>query len=273
MLIKTLVENTAISKDFGSEHGLSLYIETKKHKILFDVGASELFLQNAKKLDVNIADVGFLVISHGHYDHGGGLKTFLKENTKAEVFLHRLAFKKYYAIRPNDELDFIGLDENLKQNKQIVLTSDRFFINSGIQVFSNIAQREAHPKSNGGLLKEYKGQTIDDTFAHEQNLVVEEDGKTLLVTGCAHNGIINILEHFHTLKGRMPNYVIGGFHLSSRSGGNEDFEIIDRIGKYLMGTKAKFYTCHCTGLEPYKRLKAAMDDSIYYLSAGSEITI
>jgi 7,8-dihydropterin-6-yl-methyl-4-(beta-D-ribofuranosyl)aminobenzene 5'-phosphate synthase len=88
MLIKTLVENTSISKDFGSEHGLSLYVETKKHKILFDVGASDLFLQNAKKLNVNIADVDFLVISHGHYDHGGGLKTFLKENTKAEVFLH-----------------------------------------------------------------------------------------------------------------------------------------------------------------------------------------
>ena len=273
MLIKTLVENTSISKDFGSEHGLSLYIETKKHKILFDVGASELFLQNAKKLGVNIADVDFLVISHGHYDHGGGLKTFFKENTKAEVFLHRLAFEKHYAIRKNDELDFIGLDEDLKQNKQIVPTSDRFFISSGIQVFSNIAQREARPKSNSGLLKEYKGQTIDDTFAHEQNLVIEEDGKTLLVTGCAHNGIINILEHFHTLKGRMPGYVIGGFHLSSRSGGNEDSEMIDRIGKYLLGTKAKFYTCHCTGIEPYKSLKAVMGDSIDYLSAGSEIII
>jgi 7,8-dihydropterin-6-yl-methyl-4-(beta-D-ribofuranosyl)aminobenzene 5'-phosphate synthase len=71
MLIKTLVENTAISKDFGSEHGLSLYIETKKHKILFDVGASGLFLQNAKRLGVNIVDVDFLVISHGHCDHGG----------------------------------------------------------------------------------------------------------------------------------------------------------------------------------------------------------
>lgn len=93
MLIKTLVENTSISKDFGSEHGLSLYIETKKHKILFDVGASELFLKNAKKLDVSIADVDFLVISHGHYDHGGGLKSFLHENTKVEVFLHRLAFE------------------------------------------------------------------------------------------------------------------------------------------------------------------------------------
>jgi 7,8-dihydropterin-6-yl-methyl-4-(beta-D-ribofuranosyl)aminobenzene 5'-phosphate synthase len=273
MLIKTLVENTAISKDFGSEHGLSLYIETKKHKILFDVGASDLFLQNAKKLDVNIADVDFLVISHGHYDHGGGLKTFLKENTKAEVYLHRLAFGQYYAIRPKDELDFIGLDEELKQNKQIVLTSDSFFINNEIQVFSNVLQREPRPKSNSGLLKEYKGQTVADTFAHEQNFVIEENGKILLATGCAHNGIINILEHFYTLKVRMPDLVIGGFHLSSRSGGNEDSEIIDRIGKYLMGTKAKFYTCHCTGLEPYKRLKAIMGDSIDYLSAGSEIII
>ena len=273
MLIKTLVENTSISKDFGSEHGLSLYIETKKHKILFDVGASELFLQNAKKLDVNIADVDFLVISHGHYDHGGGLKTFLKENTKAEVFMNRLAFEKYYAIRPSNKIDYIGLDENLKHYKQIVPTSDRFFINNGIQVFSNIILREPLPKSNSGLLKEHKGQRIDDNFAHEQNLVIEEDGKTLLITGCAHNGIINILEHFHMLKGRMPDYVIGGFHLSSRSGGNEDSDTIDRIGKHLMGTKAKFYTCHCTGIEAYKRLKSVMGNSIDYLSAGSEIII
>src|SRR5574344_2435051 len=273
MLIKILVENTSISKNFDNEHGLSLYIETKKHKILFDVGASELFLQNAKKLDVNVADIDFLVISHGHYDHGGGLKTFLKENTKAEVFLHRLAFEKHYAIRPNDELDFIGLDENLKQNKQVVLTSDRFSISNGIEVFSNIAQREPHPKPNSGLLTEHMGQTTDDTFEHEQNLVIEEDGNTLLITGCAHNGIINILEYFKSFKGRMPDYVICGFHLSSRSGGNEDSDMIDRIGKYLMATKAKFYTCHCTGIEAYKRLKSVMGDNIDYLSTGSEITI
>ncbi len=273
MLIKALVENTTITDDLGCEHGLSLYIETAKLIILFDVGASELFFQNAKKLGVNIADVDFLVISHGHYDHGGGLKAFLRENEKAEVFLHRLAFEKYYASRPNGTLEYIGLDEDLQHDKRIVRTSDRFFISSGIQLFSHIAQKEPLPISNRGLLKKHEGNMTDDTFAHEQNLIIEEDGKVLLITGCAHNGIINILEHFHSIKSRMPDYVIGGFHLSSSSGGHENLETLDQISQYLLSTKAKFYTGHCTGLEPYKILKAKMGDRIDYLATGSELTI
>lgn len=273
MLIKTLVENTAITEDFGSEHGLSLYIETKKYKILFDLGASDLFLQNAKKLDVNIADLDLLVISHGHDDHGGGLKTFLQENGAADLYLHQQAFEKHYALRSTGQPEPIGLDEDLKQNSRIVFTSDDYAIDKGVWLFSNITPKEPRPKSNRGLLTKHNGQITDDAFAHEQNLVVEEDGKTLLVTGCAHNGIVNILEHFYTLKGRMPDYVIGGFHLSSRSEENGDSDLIDRIGKYLMGTKTKVYTCHCTGIGPYKRLKSIMGDHINYLSAGSVITI
>lgn len=273
MIIKTLVENTSISKDFGSEHGLSLYIETGIYKILFDAGASGLFLENAKKMGVDIANIDFLVISHGHYDHGGGLKTFLQENNTADVFIHPQAFGKFYAMRPNDKLEYIGLKEDLEQEIQVIFTADRFFINKEIQIYSNVTQKEPQPSSNKGLFIEEDGQTVNDVFEHEQNLIIEEDEKTLLITGCAHNGIINIIEHFHTLKERMPDYVIGGFHLSGRSGGDENFETIDKIGKYLLDTKAKCYTCHCTGIEPYNRLKAIMGDNIEYLSTGSEIII
>jgi 7,8-dihydropterin-6-yl-methyl-4-(beta-D-ribofuranosyl)aminobenzene 5'-phosphate synthase len=273
MQIKCLVENTSISDDFLNEHGLSIYIESKDKKILFDVGESDLFLKNAKKINLNIAEVDFLVLSHGHYDHGGGLRVFLQENKTAKVFVRQEAFNKQYAQHASEKAESIGLDEDLKHSRQIVFSSDEYHIDKGIWTFSNITQREARPKSNSGLFTEYEGQMIEDIFVHEQNLVIEEDGKTFLMTGCAHNGIINILEHFRMLKGKMPDYVIGGFHLSSRSAGNEDNETIDRIAKYLNDTKAKYYTCHCTGLEPYKKLKATMGDSIDYLSAGREISI
>jgi 7,8-dihydropterin-6-yl-methyl-4-(beta-D-ribofuranosyl)aminobenzene 5'-phosphate synthase len=273
MIIRTLAENTSITEDLGSEHGLSLYIETKDHKILFDVGASGLFLENAEKLGVNIAEVDYLIISHGHYDHGGGLRTFLQENKKAEVFLHRLAFEKHYALRPNGQLEYIGLEEDLEQNSRFIFTADRLFISKGIQVFSNITQREQLPVSNKGLFVEQNGKMMEDNFSHEQNLVVEEDGKTLLITGCAHNGIVNIIEHFHLIRRRMPDYVIGGLHLSSRSGSKENPADIEIIGKYLLSTKAKFFTCHCTGLEPYKKLKDIMKDNIGYLSTGSQLII
>ena len=275
MLIKALAENTSISKDYGSEHGLSLYIETNGKKILFDVGASSLFYENAKKLNVDISDIDILVISHGHYDHGGGLTTFLDINKKSKVYIQNLAFEKYYALREKDRLEFIGLEENLKQNKQIILTSNEFIISNGIQVFSNIIQIEPLPASNSGLLMEQNGgEMMEDIFAHEQVLIIEEDEKTFLITGCAHNGIVNILRQFHDLKGYMPNYVIGGFHLSSRSKGtNESIETIDKISKFLMQTRAKYYTCHCTGLESYIRLKSVMGESIDYLKTGMEITI
>ncbi len=273
MIIKTIVENTSASKDYGNEHGLSLYLETSRHKILFDVGASDLFLQNAKRLDVNIADIDFLVISHGHYDHGGGLKAFLRENRKASVYILQQAFENHYALRSNGKTEFIGIDKDLEQHNQIIFTLHEYFIDNGVWLFSKIRQKESQPKSNKGLLTESNGQMVKDTFGHEQNLVIEEDGKIILITGCSHNGIINILEHFHTIKGRMPDYVIGGFHLSSRSGKNEDSDTLDRIGKYLIGTKARFYTGHCTGVGAYERLKAVMGDSIDYISAGSVIII
>lgn len=273
MIIKTLVENTSLSEEFGHEHGLSLYIETSKSKILFDVGQSDLFLKNAKKLNVRVSKVDYLVISHGHADHGGGLETFLRENKRAKVFLNEHAFEGHYAVRPTGKVDDIGLDKKCRKNVQINLSSDNVQLCEEASLFVNKTFSAPMPLSNQGLILKQDRKTKDDVFVHEQNLIVEEDGTFLLVVGCAHNGIINILEHFQTLKGREPDYVVGGFHLSSRSGNSEKPETIEKLGKYLTKTKAKYYTGHCTGIEAYDQLKRIMGDQIQYLPAGSEIII
>lgn len=273
MIIKTLVENTSISKDFNYEHGLSLYIELNNKRILFDVGTTELFLENAKKLNVEIENIDYLIISHGHYDHGGGLSKFLEINKKAKVFINENAFKKYYALRANNNLEYIGLEKDLENNKQFCLVSDYFQIDDNLQLFSNVLKKESMPYANKNLLMEEDGKIIDDKFLHEQNLIIEDNNKLFLITGCAHNGIVNIIEHFHSIKNKMPDYILGGFHLSSKTYGNEPDKNIKKIGEYLKYIGAKSYTCHCTGIEPYNILKNIVGDNIDYLSTGTIIEI
>lgn len=273
MIITTLVENRSLSEDFANEHGLSLHIETGPHKILFDLGATDLFLENAAKLNVSVSDVDFLVISHGHKDHGGGLKTFLEANTKAEIYIHEQAFEKYYSTDQHGNLKFIGLDEKLKSNDRITATAGEKKISEKIQLFSDVKQKRPLSSANRGLFAEKNGEITADSFTHEQNLLIQEEGRLYLFTGCAHNGIINILEHFKFLFKRTPDYVIGGFHLYGRATGDVSRESIDEIAEYLLDTKAKYYTCHCTGIGPYTRLKAALNDKIDYLKTGSQIVI
>ena len=273
MIIKVLVENTALSPEFEAEFGLCLYIETGKHKILFDVGKSNAFIRNAKKLGVNINDVDSVVISHGHVDHGGGLKSFLKHNERGQVYIHPKAFEKYYSALPNGR-EYIGLDRAINNCGRLIFTTERFFIDRGIEVFSNIPAESPRPLSNKTLLMENDGDIIEDTFDHEQNMIITEAGKTFLFSGCAHNGIINIIKRFNALKKRNVDYVFGGFHLYSDSAkSEEEIALIKQIGKALKSTDTKYYTCHCTGLEAYNRLKADLGNRIEYVAAGKVLKI
>jgi len=193
MIIKSLVENTSISAEFKSEHGLCLYIETPKHKLLFDLGASSLFAENAKKLEVDLSEVDLVVISHGHYDHGGGLKAFLSENSKAKIYLNRQAFAKHYSHRPSGEKAYIGLDKSLMQSDRLIFAGEQLIIDDELELFSNIKGKKFVPSGNQDLFMESGGLLVPDDFRHEQNLIINEGGKILLVAGCAHKGIVNII--------------------------------------------------------------------------------
>ena len=274
MIIKTLVENTSIEETFHTEHGLSLYIEAAGHKILFDLGQVDLFLENAKKMDVAIEDIDIVVISHGHYDHGGGLGAFLNANSKAKVYLNKKAFDDHYSKRPAGEFKYIGLDKELIPNERLVFVGDYHIIDDGLELYSNIEKEKYNPSGNKDLMMTEGSSIINDDFTHEQNLIITEDGKTLLVAGCAHSGIVNIIEKLSIKEQKKINYVIGGFHLYNLAKDKfEDPALVRLIGEYLKNTGTKYYTCHCTGVEPYKILKEIMGDKIDYLSTGSQLII
>ncbi len=274
MKIISLSENTTNQESLGTEHGLSLYIETEKNKILFDTGASGLFYENAQKLGVNLSDVEIAVISHGHYDHGGGIKTFLSVNSKAKIYINKRAFNKHYAKRPNGELEYIGLDQTIMPDERIILTDDYYKISEELELFSNVEGNDFVPSGNKSLLMQSEGTQVADSFSHEQNMIIHEKDKTLLLAGCAHRGIVNIINHMKIKLIKEADYVIGGFHLyNAANGKSEDKEVVKKIADYLMKTKSIYYTCHCTGVESYKLLKKYLGDKIRYLSAGSQITI
>ncbi|NLH01340.1 MAG: MBL fold metallo-hydrolase [Clostridiales bacterium] len=274
MIVKVLSENTTSLEKLGSEHGLSIYIETGTHKILFDMGASGLFAENAEKLGVDLTKVDLAVISHGHYDHGGGLKTFIGINSRAKIYLHQKAFERHYANRPGGIKAYIGLDETLLPNERFVFCGDRYKIDTEVELFSGVKGKRLIPSGNADLFMKVGDSFIQDDFTHEQNLVIGENGKILLVAGCAHNGVINIISRFKEEKGCLPDYVIGGFHLyNNGTKQNEAPEIVDKIGNFLMDTGSKYYTCHCTVIDSYKRLKSVMGENIDYISTGTQLII
>ncbi len=269
-----LAENTSNLPDLKSEHGLSLYLETQQHKILFDTGASNLFAENAAKLNIDLSQVDIAIISHGHYDHGGGIKTFLDLNKKAKIYIHRKAAGQYFAKRQNGSDAYIGLDKTLFSSNRFHFTDSVLKIDDELTLFSDVTGDRLSPSGNKDLYKEENGIRSHDDFLHEQNTIIKENGVYTLIAGCAHRGIVNIIDRCWQITKHMPDHIIGGFHLHNRSANtDEETNIIDTIGWYLSETKSQYYTGHCTGIEPYNRLKGILEDRIETISTGKEFNI
>lgn len=274
MIVITLVENTAESDAFDCEHGLSLYIEANNHNILFDTGQSELFIKNAKKMNIDLNQVDTVIISHGHYDHGGGLARFLDLNKKAKIYINRQAFGCFYSKRGDGEYHDIGLDKNLVNHPNILFADDYFKIDDGLTLFSSMKSHQFFPINNQHLYKKQNNGYIHDDFSHEQSLLIKEKDNRVLIAGCAHTGIVNIVDEIKRNTRQFPTHVIGGFHLYNRSTDTSELpSVIDGIGSYLDQTNAKYYTCHCTGMKAYLDLKRILQKKIEYIVTGKQFTI
>lgn len=263
MKIWTLMENTACREDFCAEHGLSLYIETGDHKILFDAGQSGAFADNAEKLGIDLSRADIAILSHGHYDHGGGLKRFLEINSTAPVCLNRNAFQPHY----NASDKYIGLDSVLAESGRLVFADDKLRIAEGMTLFSCNDLPRPYPTDSFGLKVLEEGGLCPEDFRHEQYLLIEEEGKRILFSGCSHKGILNIVHWFR------PDVLVGGFHFMKLNPAGEGAETLESAARCLMEYPTTYYTGHCTGEEQYAFLKARMGDRLHSLAAGSVLEI
>lgn len=269
MKIIMLSENTTTDSRLKAEHGLSVHIATEGFNLLFDTGASALFSENAQKLGIDISEVDVAVISHGHYDHGGGLKTFLKLNSKAKIYMSKQAFGDYYA---DSKENYIGLEKSLINERRIEYVRSIEKPIAGLILFSKVAGKELFPSLNRRLLKKEGTSCTEDDFAHELNAVISFNGKSLLLAGCAHNGILNILKRYEELFKSEPDYILGGLHLCDRHSSESESNITS-LANQLKAYKARIFTCHCTGLRPYGILKEALGNQIEYAALGCSYEI
>jgi 7,8-dihydropterin-6-yl-methyl-4-(beta-D-ribofuranosyl)aminobenzene 5'-phosphate synthase len=265
--IITLVENTSVSEVYKARHGMSFYIETGLHKILFDLGPDELFLENAGRMGVNIADVDTVVISHGHIDHGGGLKSFLEKNNKAQIYIRENGFRPH--SRRFMFMQFaVGLNKKLESNNRIVFTGEDLVIDNELEVFSGVTGTELISETNKSLYEKIDGKYVCDPFLHEQNLIISEGDNKVLMAGCAHHGIVNIVNKGQEITGSTLTHAISGMHMV-----NSVDEYVNRLGARLMDYRIQYYTCHCTGQKEYEILHRAMGEQIQYAATGSVMEI
>ena len=242
-----LVDNRTNNPSLETEHGLSILLETEKHSILLDTGASDVFIRNAERLGKDLSTVDYVFVSHGHSDHAGGLKHFMQINKKAKVIVSPDAISgRFFSKRGN--LHSITTEwPEIGDDRLILIDQTR------------------HPMPKGNLnlyVQDAHGEYIHDDFRHEQALYIEG----LLFTGCAHSGLENILDAcpwpVHT--------VVGGFHLLD---GQETDEEIKALGERLKALypHTQFYTSHCTGDAVFVFLQGVMGNKIHPFSCGTTI--
>ena len=277
MKVTTLIENRPSKTDsqLAAEWGLSLHIAFKGHDILFDTGASGLFAKNAENLSLNVASIGTAVLSHHHYDHGGGLRRLLELNSTAKVYLGETprgdCFFKAFGFMKK----YIGLDKTLATDYP-----DRFWtvrepaeILPDVFILPHILGGRPKPAGNKYLFLRKDHTFVPDDFIHEIVMAIKEDGKLVVFTGCSHNGILNMVDTVaKAFEGTPIKAVIGGFHLMAIPlfnfmAGNKR-EIKDLARSMLDYPVEMTYTGHCTGTKAFPILKAVMGDRLKDMQTG-----
>jgi len=257
-----LTDNRTIDPQLETEHGLALLLETDEYRMLLDTGATDMLLRNAARLNIDLDNVDYVFISHGHADHAGGLHHLFDKGMQPRIIVSPEALGQRFFSRRKCLHEITAPWPKDMANH--LLTADQYAdLPQGIHVISHIPQIHPTPRGNRLLqVMDEEGHYITDNFNHEMALYA--DG--LLFTGCAHSGLENILA-------ACPwpvHSVVGGFHLLDGLESEEDLKALSQrlLAQY---PKTQFYTSHCTGDLTFALMKGIMGDQLHAFSCGTSV--
>ena len=270
--ITALMDNYTDHKHCLAEHGLSYLIETPDHKLLFDTGASGHFFDNAKHLKIDLSNIDYLVLSHGHYDHTGGLKTLLENVSPLEIIAHPDIFLERYSKHQDRPIN-ISIPFSQKELEDLgakfTLTNKPYKFNKNVFTTGEVEHNhDSHAIFN--MFKKEGDKLIQDYILDDLSIIIVHDEKINIICGCSHASILNIIEKAISLTGiEEINYVIGGLHF---------FKIEDTIVNEVLYELNYFKiknlaVSHCTGVNSIPKILDNVASNVFYFGTGDTISI
>jgi 7,8-dihydropterin-6-yl-methyl-4-(beta-D-ribofuranosyl)aminobenzene 5'-phosphate synthase len=266
--ISVLIENQSEDSRLVCEHGLAYLIEHEGRKIVFDTGQSGDFIRNAQVMGIDLKDSTDLVLSHGHYDHVGGVAAFLEINPRLAVWAHPNVSIERYSIKDPEHPKMIGMPASVAERLAMAdfhQTVDRCSLGDRVWLSGEVP-RETDFEDTGGPFFLDKYGKVEDPIADDFSLYVQSDRGLIIVLGCAHAGLVNIVEDARRKTGVESVYgIIGGMHLlhacAQRLSLTMDF--LGEIQPKLLAP------CHCTGDAVVDLMRESFPDAFQRCGGGT----